>query len=264
MSIDISLNDLSRRRERLARRLAHLQERIAGASHDIAESYALTTALALFDDAIQTKTDQRRVKFFRALDDIEVRRDAILAAMMAAKNTGQFVKVQNAMSGKTPISEVKIFVGPGDIAIRRMIAEEVAKQVAALKVQPSAPQFKAGDMCFDPKTEKDRTFVRRATGGLFDAASIWVVEDCIAHAGSPVPWDTSRRWPWVVHVDCVVSCRETGRLLPVTFSMPSHGPPGSSEWAAAELAAIKRAGTHEAMESFGYDPHTIGGDCAQP
>lgn len=85
-----------------------------------------------------------------------------------------------------------------------------------------------GDRAFDPKIGKERTFVRRAAVGLFSEAAIWAVEGHVAHAGSPVPWDT--------------------------FAMPS-GPPGSPEWAAAELAAVKRVGVHEAMESFGHDPH---------
>lgn len=120
--------------------------------------------------------------------------------------------------------------------------------------------MKPGDVHFDPKTGKDRTFIRRAGRGTFAAAAIWAVEDAVAHAGSPVPWDTSRVWPWVVHVDCVVPCRDDGGSILVTFSMPSAGPPGSPEWAAAELAAVQRMGIHEAMESFGFDPHTLGGD----
>lgn len=118
--------------------------------------------------------------------------------------------------------------------------------------------MQAGDIHFDPKTGKDRTLIRRATCGLFGAASIWAVEDCVAHSGSPVPWDTERVWPWVVHVDLTVPCRDDGRPLPVTFSTPSMGPPGSSEWKAAELAAVMRMGVHEAMESFGFDPHIQG------
>lgn len=115
-----------------------------------------------------------------------------------------------------------------------------------------------GDRAFDPKTGKDRTLVRRAAVGTFAGASIWAVEDCVAASGSPVPWDTSRRWPWVVHVDVVVPCRDDGEPIKVTFAMPSAGPPGSAEWAAAELAGIRRMGLHEAMESFGHDPHVLG------
>lgn len=119
-------------------------------------------------------------------------------------------------------------------------------------------RLQPGDRAFDPKTGKERTLVRRAEVGVFAGAEIWAVEDCVAHAGSPVPWDTARRWPWVVHVDVVVPCRDGGEPIKVTFSMPAAGPPGSPEWAAAELAGIRRMGLHEAMESFGYDPHAIG------
>ena len=119
-------------------------------------------------------------------------------------------------------------------------------------------RLQPGDRAFDPKTGKERTLVRRAAVGAFAGASIWSVEDCIAASGSPVPWDTSRRWPWVVHVDVVVPCRDDGAPLKVTFTMPSAGPPGSAEWAAAELAGIRRMGLHEAMESFGHDPHLLG------
>lgn len=121
-------------------------------------------------------------------------------------------------------------------------------------------RLQPGDRAFDPKTGKERMLVRRADAGVFVGAEIWAVEDCVAHAGSPVPWDTSRRWPWVVHVDVVVPCRDGGEPIKVTFSMPAPGGPGSPAWAAAELAAVKRMGVHEAMESFGYDPHTRGGD----
>lgn len=115
-----------------------------------------------------------------------------------------------------------------------------------------------GDLAFDPKTGKERIPVRRAEAGVFAGASIWAVKDCIAASGSPVPWDTARRWPWVVHVDVVVPCRDDGVPIKVTFTMPSAGPPGSAEWAAAELAGIRRMGIHEAMESFGCDPHEMG------
>lgn len=117
-----------------------------------------------------------------------------------------------------------------------------------------------GDVHFDPKTGKDRTFIRDATVGVFAGAEIWAVQDCVAHAGSPVPWDTARVWPWVVHVDVVVPDRDGGEPVKITFSMPSFGGPGSLEWAQAELSAVRRMGAHEAMESFGFDPHTIGGD----
>lgn len=115
-----------------------------------------------------------------------------------------------------------------------------------------------GVVVFDPKTGADRRLIRRAQVGLFGGAEIWAVQDCVAHTGSPVPWDTSQRFPWVVHVDVVVPCRDDGAPIPVTFTMPAAGPPGSHEWAAAELAAIRRMGAHEAMESFGIDPHDIG------
>ncbi|MCY1004012.1 hypothetical protein OV079_23845 [Nannocystis pusilla] len=124
-------------------------------------------------------------------------------------------------------------------------------------------ELEPGDVAFDPKTGKDRLFVRRAAAGSFAGSEIWAVEDHVAHAGSPVPWSTEHRWPWVVHVDIVTPCRDTGDSLKVTFSMPSLGPPGSSAWAAAEVAAIKRAGAHEAMESFGVDPHKLGNDTAE-
>lgn len=132
-----------------------------------------------------------------------------------------------------------------------MLSTETARTDAGAGLQP-------GDRAFDPKTGKERTLVRRAAVGIFAGASIWSVEDCIAASGSPVPWDTSRRWPWVVHVDVVVPCRDDGAPLKVTFAMPSAGPPGSAEWAAAELAGIRRMGLHEAMESFGHDPHALG------
>lgn len=53
---------------------------------------------------------------------------------------------------------------------------------------------------------------------------------------------------------------DTTTVTTTTFSMPAGGPPGSPEWEVAELAAVKRAGTHEAMESFGFDPHQLGDD----
>lgn len=115
-----------------------------------------------------------------------------------------------------------------------------------------------GDVHFDLKTGKDRTFIRRAEGGVFAGAEIWAVQDCVAHAGSPVPWDTARVWPWVVHVDAVVPDRDGGAPVKITFSMPALGGPGSLEWARAELSAVRRMGTHEAMESFGLDPHELG------
>ena len=117
-----------------------------------------------------------------------------------------------------------------------------------------------GDIHFDPKTGMDRTFIRRSTTGMFGGAEIWAVEAGIAHTATPVPWDTARVWPWVVHVDIEAPDRDGGAPIKITFTVPSLGPPGSLEWAAAELRAVQRMGTHEAMESFGFDPHTLGGD----
>lgn len=77
-----------------------------------------------------------------------------------------------------------------------------------------------GDVHFDPKTGKDRTFIRRAEGGVFAGAQIWAVQDCV--------------------------------------SMPSEHPPGTPGWDQVEYMAVCRMGTHEAMESFGFDPHVIG------
>ncbi len=117
-----------------------------------------------------------------------------------------------------------------------------------------------GDIHFDPKTSKDRTFIRRSAAGMFQGAEIWAVQDAFATTATAVPWDTARTWPWVVHVDIVAPDRDGGAPIKITFTVPSLGPPGSLEWARAELMAVQRAGAHEAMESFGFDPHTIGGD----
>jgi len=125
------------------------------------------------------------------------------------------------------------------------------------------PHIAIGQVAHDPKTGKDRRLIRRAERGMFAGFEIWAVQDCVAHAGSPVPWDVERVFPWVVHVDTVVPCRDDGRPIKVTFSVPAGGPPGSPAWEAAELAAVKRAGIHEAMESFGFDPHQLGGDVAE-
>lgn len=121
-----------------------------------------------------------------------------------------------------------------------------------------SPGIEIGQVAYDPKTGKDRRLLRRADRGLFGGFEVWVVRDCVASAGSPVPWDPEQVWPWVVHIDTLVPCRDNGQPIKVTFSMPSGGPPGSPEWQAAELLGVKRAGIHEAMESFGFDPHTLG------
>ena len=144
--------------------------------------------------------------------------------------------------------------------LEKNLAEMAALYNASRGLGPVNPERSPGDVAFDPKTGKDRRLIRRAQVGIFGGCEIWAVQDCVAHAGSPVPWDTARVFPWVVHVDTVVPCRETGRPIKVTFSMPASGPPGSPEWQVAELAAVKRAGIHEAMESFGFDPHEAGGD----
>lgn len=126
-----------------------------------------------------------------------------------------------------------------------------------------SPGIEIGQVAYDPKTGKDRRLLRRAERGMFAGFEVWAVDDCVASAGSPVPWDPDRVWPWVVHIDTLVPCRDDGRPIKVTFSMPASGPPGSLEWQVAELAAVKRAGIHEAMESFGFDPHALGGDVAE-
>lgn len=126
-----------------------------------------------------------------------------------------------------------------------------------------SPGIEVGQVAYDAKTGKDRRLLRRADRGLLGGFEVWAVQDCNAAAGSPVPWDPDKVWPWVVHVDTLVPCRDDGRPIKVTFSMPAGGPPGSHEWRAAELAAVKRAGIHEAMESFGFDPHQLGDDTAE-
>jgi len=126
-----------------------------------------------------------------------------------------------------------------------------------------SPGIEVGQVAYDAKTGKDRRLLRRADRGLLGEFEVWAVQDCNAAAGSPVPWDPDQVWPWVVHVDTLVPCRDDGRPIRVTFSMPASGPPGSHEWRAAELAAVKRAGIHEAMESFGFDPHQLGDDTAE-
>lgn len=126
-----------------------------------------------------------------------------------------------------------------------------------------SPGIEVGQVAYDAKTGKDRRLLRRADRGLLGGFEVWAVQDCNAAAGSPVPWDPDQVWPWVVHIDTLVPCRENGLPIKVTFSMPAGGAPGSEEWRAAELAAVKRAGIHEAMESFCYDPHQLGDDTAE-
>lgn len=104
------------------------------------------------------------------------------------------------------------------------------------------------------------TLLRRVTEGVFAGCEIWACRDCTAPAESPVPWDTSRVWPWVVVIMSLVTDRRTGALIQVSFTMPCDDGPGSDAWRIAELACVKRLGIHEAMESFGPDPHTSGGD----
>lgn len=147
--------------------------------------------------------------------------------------------------------------------VRRLAAEvERLRGPRPCGLQGAMPA--PGTKRHDPKTGKERTFVRCAEAGTFAGAEVWAVEDATAASGSPVPWDTSTVWPWVVHVDVVVPCRDSGRPIKVTFTWPSAGPPATAAWRAAELAAIRRAGAHEAMESFGVDPHLQGDviDCS--
>lgn len=117
-----------------------------------------------------------------------------------------------------------------------------------------------GVLHYDPQIGKDRLFVRESAGGTFRGARIFAVQEHVAIAASPVPWDTSKVWPWVVHIDVVLPDQQTGAPRFVTFTMPALGGPGTPEWEDAEAAAVKRLGVHEALESFGPDPHTHGGD----
>jgi hypothetical protein len=121
----------------------------------------------------------------------------------------------------------------------------------------------AGTMYFDPQIGKDRRYLREASGGTFRGARIFAVQDHTADTETPVPWDRAEIFPWVVHIDVILADQATGEPRFVTFTMPSIGGPGTAEWREAELAAVKRLGVHEALESFDYEPHTRGGDCPE-
>lgn len=120
-----------------------------------------------------------------------------------------------------------------------------------------------GTLYFDPQIGKDREYVREASGGAFRGARVFAVRENTANTETPVPWDREAIWPWVVHIDVIVPDQATGEPRFVTFTMPALGGPGTVEWREAELAAVKRIGVHEALESFDYDPHTRGGDCPE-
>lgn len=97
-------------------------------------------------------------------------------------------------------------------------------------------------------------------------ATLWCRQDAPAVAGSPVPWDTSQRHPWVVELHGLFPDRNgEGGRFGVAFSCPCPVDPRLPSQAAddAILACVRRAMLHEGQESTlidgeRLDPHVFG------
>jgi hypothetical protein len=109
---------------------------------------------------------------------------------------------------------------------------------------------------------------RAQVGTIFGlvCATLWCRQDAQAHAGSPVPWDTAERQPWVVELHGLWPDRDGGpRRRLVVFTMPCAVDPRepSAEANAAIRAVLARAALHEAQEALvldgeRLDPHAVG------
>ena len=98
-------------------------------------------------------------------------------------------------------------------------------------------------------------------------ASLWCRQNARAFAATPVPWDVSRSFAWVVEVHLLVPDRDSSlATFGLVIAWPCSVDPrvASPEADAAIHAACQRAASHEAAEGLllggrrCYDPHQRG------
>ena len=122
----------------------------------------------------------------------------------------------------------------------------------------------------DDRTQPELLPLERAEiGGLLAlaGATFWCRSQARAIAATPVPWNTSRIFPWVVELHMMVPSRDsTMGVFGLSISWPCSVDPRipSPEADAAIHAVCQRAASHEAAECLllggkrFHDPHQRG------
>jgi hypothetical protein len=134
-----------------------------------------------------------------------------------------------------------------------------------------APAIRRNVTPDEPRLSEPMQLERAELGGLLllAGATLWCRENSFAITASPVPWDTSKRFPWVVEIHMAIPSRGNPlETFYLSISWPCSVDPRipSREADEAIHAVCQRAVSHEAAEGLlingkrFLDPHERGED----